>query len=101
MVMPGELQVNSYLFSPRDLVVSVPRTAETSRTSQQDTKVVNRRGGQVPALNRGNTALSRLYPAPKCGKSFLIPPFRKSGENGMQSLTETRHLFKLNSNVSA
>lgn len=105
MVMPNELQANSYLFSPTGLVVFMPRTAETNQASQTDsqqgTEIINRAGGGVPALNRANTTLSRWYPVLKWGKGFLIPPFRKSGEQGMWLLTETRRLHKMNSNVSA
>lgn len=79
VVMPDELQANSYLLNPRDLVVSVPRIAETSQASQpdsqQDTKIINGAGGGVPTLNRANAALSRWYPAPKMRQGFPDPTF--------------------------
>lgn len=79
MVMPDELQANSYRFSLRDRVVSVPRTAETSWApqpdNQQDTEIINGAGGGLPALNRANTALSKWYPAPKMKQGFPDPTF--------------------------
>lgn len=49
MVMPDSLQANSHLFNPRDLVVSVSGTAETSQASQtdrqQDTEISGAGGG--------------------------------------------------------
>lgn len=53
MVMPDELQGNSYLLSLRDLVVSEARAAGTSCMSQfamqQDTKIVTVAGRRVPS----------------------------------------------------
>lgn len=61
--MSDQLQVKSNLFSTRDPVVFVPRTAEIHCTSQtdrqQDRKVVNGIGGEMSTLARANIALSR------------------------------------------